>query len=162
MQVGQSGQRRVDLDAAPRPAAAARVRPGVEQVQRRRHVRRLHPREGVAVERQPLAVDERAAQAGAGREHQHGRARVAAHALRLGDAAHVAVVADDERHGTAGALGERARVGGVHVEPGEALRQVRRLVEHAVALIRTGDRQAHAADLFPVEPVLREVLANRV
>ena len=108
-QVGKSGQRRVDLDAAPGPAAAARVWPRVEQVQRRRHVCRFHSGEGVAVERQPLRVDEGAAEPRAGRQHQDRRGRMAAHALRLGHAAHVAVVADDQRNRTPGALGTAPR-----------------------------------------------------
>ena len=53
----------------------------------------------------PARVDEGAAEARPGRQHQHGRPARAAHALRLGDAAHVAVVADDERN----RAGRRAR-----------------------------------------------------
>ena len=46
----------------------------------------------------PRAIDERAPEPRAWREHQHARRPVPAHALRLSDAAHVAVVADDQRH----------------------------------------------------------------
>ena len=83
-----------------------------------------------------------------------------ADALRLGDAAHVAVVADDERHGAAGALGERGAVLFEHVEAGEAVGQVRRFVEHAVPLLRPRDGHADALHLVPRQTVVAQVLAD--
>ena len=41
-------------------------------------------------------------------------------------------------------------IGSVHVESGEAGMQVRRVAEDAVALVRTGDREADAAELIPL------------
>src|SRR5262249_24555334 len=159
-QVGEPGEGRVDLDAAPGATAAAAVRPGVQLVQRRRQVTGLHPGQGVAVERQPAVVDERAAEPGAGGEHQHGARAGAADLLRLAHAAHVAVVADDQRYGPAGTLGQRTRVRRVDVEAREALREVGRAVEDPVAAEGAGDRQADAADLVPPQPVLPEVLGG--
>ena len=110
-QVGQPGQRGVHLDAAPRASAAAWVRPRIEQVQRRGHVRGFHSGERVAVQRQAHAIDERAAEARPRRQHQHSGVAPPADALRLCDAAHVPVIADDERHCPASALGQRGAVG---------------------------------------------------
>ena len=107
-QMGQARDRRVDLDASPRPAAAAGIRLGVEQVQRRGHVRGFHARERVAVERQAARVDERAAEARSRRQHEHRARPLPRTRCASADAAHVAVVADDERHGAARPLGQGA------------------------------------------------------
>ena len=101
-------------------------------------------------------------QAGARGEHQDRVGARAANPLRLADAPHVAVVADGQRHRPPGALGERAGVGRVNVEPLEARRQVRRSVPDAVALEGAGDRQADPLHLVPDEPVLVEVSGDRL
>ena len=54
------------------------------------------------------------------------------------------------------------RVRGVDVEPGEGLGQVRRMVEHAVALVRTGNRESDAADLGSRRARCLQVLVNRI
>ena len=127
-------------------------------MQRRRHVRRLHAGERVALERQAVLVDERAAEARAGREHHHRRrSGAAAHALRLGDAAHVAVVADDQRDWPTGARRQRIAVVLQHVVADEAGRKVRALVHDAVALLRTGDGHADALHLRPPQAVVGEI-----
>ena len=160
-QVRQARERRVELDAAPGPAAATRIRLGADQLQRRRHVRGLHAGERVALQRQPARVDVRRAEPRPGREHQHACRGGAAHALRLADAAERAVVADHQRHRAPRLVRERLAVRAVEIPPVERLRQVRRVREHAVALVGAGDRQAHAVHLIPGEVVLGQEAADR-
>ena len=87
---------------------------------------------------------------------------VAAHALRLADAAERAVVADDQRHRAPGLLGQRPAVVAVEVPALEAGGHVGRMTEHAVAQVRPGNREADAAHLLPAELVLRQVFADRL
>ena len=100
-------------------------------------------------------------EARARREHQHAARAVAAHALRLADAAERAVVADDQRHRAAGLLGQRPAVVAVEVPAVEAGGHVGRVTEHAVAEVRPGNREADAAHLLPGDAVLRQVFADR-
>ena len=104
---------------SPRSGRSRRVGLGAQEVQRRRHVRRLHAGERVALQRQAAGVDVGRAETRAGRQHQHAAEVGAAHALRLADAAERAVVADDERHGAPRLLRQRLAVGGVEVPPVE-------------------------------------------
>ena len=121
-QIRKPGKRRVHLDAPPRPTAAARVRFGVEQVQGRRHVGRFHAGDRVSVQRQSASIDVGTPEPGTGREHHHRCFDIPACALRFGNPAHVAVVADDQRDVAPCRARERTLVALMHVEAGKRRR----------------------------------------
>jgi hypothetical protein len=149
-EVGHPGEGRVGLDAAPRPPAAAGQRPHPKEVKGGGHVRRLHARERLAVERQPVGVDVGAAEAGARGQHEDRGLLARAHELGLGDAAELAVVADDEGDGAAGRGRERPAVVLMEIPAVKAGREVGRPPEDAVALVGAGDCEADSAHLVPV------------
>src|SRR5271156_6676976 len=92
----QAGNGRVGFVTAPIPSAAAGKWFYAEQMQGRGGVAGFLSGQRVAVKRKTVRTDERAAEAGAGHEHHHGNFFVAAREPRLGHAAIIAVVADDE------------------------------------------------------------------
>ena len=67
-------------------------------MERRGHVRGFHGGERLAGERQAVLANERAAEAGAGHEHQDGNFFSPRAMPRLGHAAAMAVVAHRQRH----------------------------------------------------------------
>ncbi len=160
-QVRQARQGRVNFDAAPGPATAARIARHVELLERSGHVASFHAGQRRAGKRQAVGADVGAAQTGARRQQQHGAGARAPQPLRLGHSAQVAVVTDGQRHRAAGSLGQCRTVGGIHVKADEAFRQVGGAVEHAVALERAGDRQADALDLVPRQVMLIEIVMER-
>ena len=112
--------------------------------------------ERLAGERQAVLPDERAAEAGAGHEHQDGKFFIAARNPRLGHAAGMAVVAHRQRQRTAGLFGQRRAVIRMNIPARETRRKICRLAEHAVAFVWSGNREADAVDLRPIQIVLRE------
>ncbi len=70
--------------------------------------------------------------------------------LRLGHAAIVAVVANDERDCATSLFCQRTVVVGINIPAGKTRGQVRRLAENTITLIRPGNREANALDLRPL------------
>jgi len=125
-------------------------------VQRHGHVAGFHSGERVALERKPVRAHERAAQTGAGHEHQHGSLGLPPREPRLGHAAVIAVVAHDQRDGASDLSGQRRAVIPMHVPAAKARGQIRRFAEHAVAFVGSRNREADAVNLRPLQVVLRE------
>src|SRR5690606_25393010 len=83
-------------------------------------------------------------------------------ASRLGHAAVIAVIADDERNLTSGLLRQGRRVVAAKVPALKACRQIRGAFEHAVALVGTRYRQTDSTHIVPRETVVGEEAIDSV
>ena len=156
----QAGDARVGLEATPIAPATAGEAGQAENLERRGHVAGLHAVERIAVERQSVGSCVGGAESRTGREHDDAAFFVPAHMGGLGDSAEVAVVASDDQELASGFLSQRSRVVLKKIPAREAFGEIRRAVEHAVALIRARHREAHALDLRPGELVFGEKFFN--
>ncbi len=125
-QIRQAGDGRVSLDAAPVFAAAAGkwFAGEAEQMQRRDHVRGLQGAERLAGERQAVLPHERAAETGAGHEHQDGQRVIVTRNPRFRHAAAMAVIVHGQWQRTTGLPGERRAVIRLNIPARETRRQV--------------------------------------
>ena len=155
-QLGQSGDGRIGFDAAPVATTAAAVGFQSEQVQGHRHVTGFHAGEIVAIQRQAIRINIGAAQPRPRSQHDNTGLAIATHAGGFGDATVVAVVPGDQRNRAAGLGRQGPAVLRMKVPAGERQRQIRGPVQHAVALVGTGDGQAHAPHIRPSQLVVGE------
>jgi hypothetical protein len=125
-------------------------------MKRSRHVTTLHTRKVVARKRQAIGTDVGTTEPGTGGEEDYADFFGTTHGVGFADSAEVTVVAGNDGNGATGFGAEGVGIVLEKIPPGKAVGKVGGLIEHAVGLIGSRERQAYATDLIPRDIVVGE------